>query len=272
MMKLNSDNYYSILANQRYFSNSQYKSFRRCEARTMAQLRGKYVYEPSKSMLMGSYIDSAVEGTLPQFKAEHPEIYLKDGSRLRAEYRRADDILAAMKEQPLFMSYLEGDKQSIFTGEIAGVPFKAKTDVINYDKGRIVDLKTTGSFRRVWDEAHDRYNNVVSAWRYDIQGAIYQELVKQASGKKLPFYLAIVTREAIPDFRLVHVDQWILDNALKEIELDVGRYQAIKDGIFDPTRCERCDYCKATRVITEPVMLSDLDSDMNLIKEGVIDG
>lgn len=270
MFKLNNENYYSVEANQRYFSNSQYKSFRRCEARIMAEIHGDWSPAPSKAMMMGSYIDAAVEGTLEAFKAAHPEIFLKDGSRLKASYRLADEVLEAMHKQPLFMSYLEGEKQAVFTGDIAGVPFKAKLDVLHKD--RIVDLKTTSSFRRVWDESQDRYNNVVSAWRYDIQGAIYQELVRQASGKKLPFYLAIVTREAIPDFRLVHVDQWILDNALKEIQLDVGRYQAIKYRLTKPTRCERCDYCKSTRVITEPVMLSDLDSDMNVIKEGVVNG
>ena len=209
----------------------------------MAQLRGEYTHEPGKSMLMGSYIDSAVEGTLPQFKAEHPEIYLKDGSRLRAEYRRADEILKAMKEQPLFMEFLEGDKQSIFTGTIAGVPFKAKTDVINYDKGRIVDLKTTGGFTHFWDSENDDYMNLVYNWGYQIQGAIYQELVRQKLDDTFPFYLAIVTTEKVPDFRLVEVDQWILDNTLEKIKLDVNKFQAIKDGIFDPERCEYCDYC-----------------------------
>lgn len=265
MMKLNSDNYYSPKANWEYMSNSQYKNFKSCEARTMAQLKGEYVYEPSKSMLMGSYIDSAVEGTLPQFKAAHPEIFLKDGSRLRAEYRRADEILKAMKEQTLFMEFLEGEKQSIFTGEIAGVPFKAKTDVINYDKGRIVDLKTTGGFTHFWDSENDDYMNLVYNWGYQIQGAIYQELVRQKLDDTFPFYLAIVTTEKVPDFRLVEVDQWILDNTLEKIKQDVNKFQAIKDGIFDPERCEYCDYCVKSREVKKVFKLSELDDYLNPI-------
>lgn len=36
---------------------------------------------------------------------------------------------------------------------------------------------------------------------------------------------------------------------LKEIEYAAGRYSAIKMGLLEPTRCEKCDWCKATKVL-----------------------
>lgn len=34
-------------------------------------------------------------------------------------------------------------------------------------------------------------------WRYDIQGAVYQKGVEIVTGEKLPFYLAVVTKERV---------------------------------------------------------------------------
>ena len=46
-MILTPDNYYSVEANREYMSCSQYQSFMDCEARTMAELEGRYVREDS---------------------------------------------------------------------------------------------------------------------------------------------------------------------------------------------------------------------------------
>ena len=55
---LNEDNYYSIEADQNYFSVSQYKDFMKCEAMAMAKIRGEYKPEMTKAMLTGSFVDS----------------------------------------------------------------------------------------------------------------------------------------------------------------------------------------------------------------------
>lgn len=71
---LTNSTYYSSSANLKYFSSSQFKSFQKCEAMTMAEINGEWTREPSKAMLVGSYIDSAIEGTLAEFQQAHPEI------------------------------------------------------------------------------------------------------------------------------------------------------------------------------------------------------
>ena len=74
------------------------------------------------------------------------------------------------------------------TGEISGVPFKIKMD--SYHPDKIVDLKYMASLR-----SPNMFEPMVKYWGYDIQGAIYQEIVRQNTGKRLPFFLNIATKE-----------------------------------------------------------------------------
>jgi hypothetical protein len=91
------------------------------------------------------------------------------------------------------------------------------------------------------------------AWGYDMQGAVYQEIVRQNTGKKLPFYLAAATKEKTPDIEVLHIGQKLLDYALDSFSADVQMYDAMKKGAIPAERCEKCEYCKNTKVLTEPV-------------------
>ena len=42
-------------------------------------------------------------------------------------------------------------------------------------------------------------------------------------------------------------------HALKLIEAKIDRYADIKAGLEPARRCEHCDYCKQTKVLTGPV-------------------
>jgi hypothetical protein len=50
----------------------------------------------------------------------------------------------------------------------------------------------------------------------------------------------------------------MLDAALETNTADLKRFQAIKDGQIEPIRCEQCDWCRKTRVITGPVDADEL--------------
>ena len=76
-----------------------------------------------------------------------------------------------------------------------------------------------------------------------------QELRRQTDGVRKPFYLACVTKEPVPDIAVIQISDEIMAECLKEIEYAAGRYQAIKMGLLEPTRCEKCDWCKATKVL-----------------------
>ena len=233
LLKLTESNYYSLLADQQYFSVSQFKSFLRCEAATMAYLRGEYERETTTALLVGSYVDANFEGTLEQFKAENPQIFKKDGS-LKAEFSKAEEIIEKIKSDPLFMKFLSGEKQKIITFKEFGANWKIKMD--SYIKDVCIsDLKTARDIKGL------------PKWRYDIQGAIYQRGVEKKTKKKLPFYLAVATKEDIVELGIFQIPQSTLDLALEEVAEAMPHLIEVKAGKIEPTRCEECDYCKRTR-------------------------
>ena len=235
-MELTESNYYSLEADKAYMSVSQFKSFLDCEARTIAKLKGEYKEEKNNTaLLVGSYVDSAIENTLDKFKEENPQIFKKDGT-LKAEYVKAEEIVQLIKKNELFRKFLSGEKQVILTFELFGVWWKIKMDSFVRDIC-ITDLKTA------------RNTEGIVKWRYDYQGAIYQKGVELNGLGTLPFYLAVATKEDIPELNIFQVPQSTLDMALSEIADLIEHVIEVKTGKVEPTRCEKCDYCKKTRKV-----------------------
>lgn len=255
--QLISETYFSTEANQKYMSNSQFKSFRECEEKALAELSGEYERPVTTSLLVGSYVDAYFEGTLDVFKGKHPEIFKRDGS-LKADYSKAEYIIERVERDEKFMKYMSGEKQVIMTGGIEGVPFKIKIDSYHKDKA-IVDLKIVKDFKSIYDKELHKRVPFAELWGYDIQGAIYQEIVRQNTGKKLPFYIAAATKETEPDIALMSIPQERLDECLSLVKALAPRYQAIKQGKESPVRCQKCDWCKKTKVITEIIDYRDLE-------------
>lgn len=240
---LTEENYYSTEANQHYMSASQFKSFQKCEAAALAEINGEYVRESSTALLVGGYVDAHFSHTLAQYRALHPEIYKRDGS-LKAEFVQANEIIQRIERDSFMARFLEGQSQTIKTGMIGGVVFKAKMD--SYFPGEmIVDLKVMRDFKPVYVEGAGKMP-FVEAWGYDIQGAIYRAV----EGNNLPFVIAAATKEPVTDIALIDLPEYLLDAAFAIVEHDAERYAAIKRGEIKPKRCEHCDYCKATKVLT----------------------
>lgn len=232
-MQINQENYYSEAANREYFSVSQYKSFLSCEARAMAELSGEYERPVTRALLVGSFVDRYFDGTLDEFMKENPGIYTRR-RELRADFKRANQIIEIVKTDPKFMDSMSGEKQKIFTFEMFGVPWKIKLDSYNPGKA-ITDLKVVARMDKL------------PLWRYDIQGAVYQKGVEICTGEKLPFYLAVVTKEKVLDRDIWQIPQSTLDYALRQVEENIGRYVDIKEGRIEPERCGKCDYCKSIK-------------------------
>lgn len=257
MIKLTDDNYFSHEASMDFMSCSQWKSFHQCEEKALAEIAGDYTRPSSTALLVGSYVDSHFEGTLDIFKAKHPEIFKRDGN-LKAEYTKADEIIQRVERSDKFMRYMSGEKQVIMTGEIAGVPFKIKIDSYHPDKS-IVDLKCMKDFEPIWNAEKHCKEPFVEAWGYDIQGAIYQEIVRQNTGKQLPFIIAGATKQTPVNHDLMYVPQERLDECLSLVKALAPRYQALKQGKEEnPSRCEKCDWCLETKILTEIVDYRDI--------------
>lgn len=255
-MDLTNDNYYSQEANAAYWSASQVKAFLKCEAAALAEAQGEYEQKDTTALLVGSFIDAYVEGLdqFAKFNEAHPELYKRDGT-LKADFAKAAAMIDRMEHSPVFMDYLSGDKQTILTGELFGLPFKAKLDVFVPGE-RIVDLKTVKDLDPVYVPGEGRLA-YYDAWNWPMQLAIYQAL----EGHQLPCYLAVVTKEDPPTLDLVEVPQWRLDAEMKFLEGIMPRLDAIKQGIIEPERCEHCAYCRATKEITGPRVIERIDEE-----------
>ena len=261
-MVLTADNYYSAEANRRYMSVSQFKDFNgtygkiACEFEAMEKLAGRWKPEPSTALLVGSYVDSYVEGTLDDFKIRNAEIFTQKGE-LKAPYKKAEEIIARIERDKYFMKYLSGEKQTIMTAELFGCYWKIKMD--SYLPGKaIVDLKVMASITDLKWVKDIGYLDFVRYWGYDLQGAIYQKIVEINTGKKLPFFIAAVTKEVEPDIRIIQITQNYLDEALTVIESNIRRVLSVKNGEVEPDRCDLCDCCKHNRVLKAPISIIDL--------------
>jgi hypothetical protein len=268
---LTPENYYSVEANKAYVSVSQYKDFNGttgklgCEAYALAKMRGEVAENVTTPLLVGSYVDSFFEGTLPTFAAQHPEIFSSRGKtagELKSEYKQAEIMIERATKDEVFMRYMAGDKQVIMTGEIEGVPVKIKID--SFDGIRITDLKTVRSITETF-YAKDlgQRLNFIEWWGYDLQGAIYREIVRQNTGEVLPFYINAVSKDKTdsiphPRIKVIEVPPMKMDEKLAEVKTQITKIQALKDGIYEPLRCEVCDYCADTEVLDGPISMDQL--------------
>jgi len=273
-----------ILTNENYYDDksrmsvSEYKDFfgslgmSGCERTAYERMTGKIEEKKGMPLLVGGYVDAYFEGTLDAYKARHrDDIYTqtslkafeKKGNpeelKLYADFVKADSIIKRVEQDAMFSYYLSGEKQVIMTGEIENQPWKIKIDSLLPDT--IVDLKVMAEINKnKWIEDVGEFLNFIFVYGYDIQGAVYQEIVYQNTGKRLPFVIAAVTKEEEPNIALIQIDQPYLDSALDRVKANIPRYADLKSGKAEPTECGNCAYCRRRKVLLGPVMLSQFMS------------
>lgn len=259
---LTADNYYSAEADQAYMSVHQYLDFvghmgvKGCEAKALAKLAGEWQDETSTAMLVGSYVDSFFEGALEEFTKEHPECFTQK-KELKAPFKMAEKMIERCLRDDYFMSTMGGEKQVIMTAYLFGCEWKIKMD--SYIPGKaIVDLKTSSDIHKMWKVEDYGYVPFTEYWGYTLQLALYQKVVEINTGKKLPCYISVVTKEEYPEIEVLYIDQLTLDHALNEIEMNIQSVLDVKNGEVDAIRCEKCDYCRHTKVLTGAINHQDL--------------
>lgn len=259
-MKLTNENYYSVQANMEYMGSTQFKDFLKCEYEGLLKAKGELVEPKTDALLMGAYIDAYFSGELEQFIANTPEIL--DARKKEPTIRQAfvdscNQIIQAIESDEMMMKYLNGKHQVIMTGEIGGVKYKIKIDSLL--SNCIVDQKIMSSYKELsWNNEKRKYCDFVENFGYDIQGAIYQEIVYQNTGKKLPFVLAVATKEDGCDKALIQIDQEYLDQALSLVAQVSERYDLIKQGIIQPKHCDNCPSCRKAHKVERVVSYQEL--------------
>lgn len=264
-IKLTEANYFSPEADMAYMSASQWKSFRRCEKAALADLRGEWGRKDTLALRVGSYVDAYFSGELDQYKADHPEMFKKDGT-LKADFVHAHKVAERLERDELARMLLSGKHQIIKTGRINGVWFKTKCDslltatqveaickrfpevrqIVPFGGAMIVDLKYMKDFNDIWDDDAGCKVSFAEFWGYDIQGAIYQAVDKRSA----PFVIIGATKEAEPDIDAMYIPDDDLSYSLSEVEALAPRYAAIKRGEIEPEGCGQCAYCRSTKRLT----------------------
>lgn len=237
-----------ILTKENYATNHNFMSYSRISRFIKCEAAASVGYhDPSSiSQLIGSYVDAYFSGELEEFKSEHLEIFNSRTGELKADFKMANQLVERIESDEQFMYFMSGEKQVIMTGIIDGVKFKIKMDSYLKDKA-IVDLKVLKDFKRVWSDAYGCYTNFVEAYDYDIEMAIFQEIVYQNTGKRLPCYLACITKEEPSDVGIFEIPQNKLNDALQIVKNNLPRIRDIMEGKVAPHRCETCSYCRATK-------------------------
>ena len=273
-MKVTQENYYSQEVNKEYMSFHTWLSLHgcdgkiACEASAMAELNGEYEEEKENTaFIIGSYVDAALvgeEGELEQYKIDHPELFSSKGAtkgQIKSTYAVADKMIERCKKDKLFMAYLSGEKQRIFTAEMFGCKWKCKLD--SYIPGKaIVDLKTTREMHKQFYVPDIGYVDFISYYGYVYQLAIYREIVKINTGETLPCFIAAVSKSEHPEIKIIHIDDLSLYEAITEVKKSC-EYTSLLDvwrGNVEPLRCEspNCHYCIDTEVLTDTLNYKDL--------------
>ena len=256
-MTLTEKNYFSPQAEKEYCGSTLFKRFCECQAKAIAMLNGEWIEKKTNALLIGGYVDASISGTLEDFKIENPEIFKKDGT-LKSEFIKAENIVKRIENDAMFKKYISGNNQTIFTGEIEGLKFKIKADSFFENKNVCVDLKVLKDFEYVWNDETKTRENPIDFWKYTWQAAIYSEIIRQNTGKLPMFFIAAITKEEESDLCLMNIPEEVILGKLELIKSLVPMVTAVKEGLIEPVRCEKCNYCKATKKINKIIDYRDL--------------
>lgn len=267
-MQLNKNNYYGAEANRHYMSVSQFKSFLPsyggCEAQATATINGEFHPYAIDAFKEGHYVHAWNEGTLDEFKADNPDLISSRGAtkgQLKSEFKRCDQMIRVLENDPLVMQALAGEKEVIMTAELFGIPWKIMLDSYNPKVGILADLKTMKEIGdKFWNKDAQVYENFIDHYGYNLQMAVYAEIEKRTTGRAewlLP-HMVVVTKQDPPDHDIIYFDYDEIEKGLNIVSKHIERVKAVKSGTAEPVRCEKCEYCRKTKKINRIKHVSEL--------------
>ena len=272
---LTDDNYYSREADIHYMSCSQYQSFLKCEAATIAKLRGEW--EPknqSDALFQGQYFHSALESeeAFERFCNENfDKIFKTKTTKARgteiigkyAPFETLDKMLDVARTDPVISMALkwQGKNEYPMTGVIGGIPWRIKVD--KYAIGRkIIDWKTSSNLRELYYNPETKTRqSFIEEFGYMMRAAVYGEIERQTVGADTfpTFLIFAISKQDPPDrgaYCLNDDARWALE--LETIKATLPRIQRLKEGAENPKRCGYCEYCRKTKEIRRIKSYTDL--------------
>ena len=260
-IKLTPENYYSNDTDWQYMSFSLFKDFEQCEARALAKL--KEDWQPTSSpvpLLVGNYVHSyfeSVESHQSFVNENRKELMTRptksnpDG-HLRAEFKVADNMIQTLQADDMFnYFYKPGKKEVIVTGKIDGYWWKGKIDSLVLEQGYFCDLKTVDDIHKGhWNSDERRHVPFIQDREYNMQMAIYRELIKQTFDVDCQPYIFAVSKQTPPDKMAIDfnspdgTDQYQMQDQLDKIKELQPNFWKVMTGEEAPVACGKCDYCR----------------------------
>jgi len=272
-MKLTAENYYSNEANRHYLSKSIFTDFEKCEAAALAKINGEW--EPQRDetpLLVGNYLHSYFESkeahqdflkqTDSAGKTNESKMISSAGKtkgQLKKEFKVAKQMIDRLAEDEAFNQlYLPGQKEVIVTGEIHGVPWMGKIDSLDLENEFFYDIKTSRDLHEgAWVKTQEGRNikvPFVQAFSYDLQMAVYRELIRQTFGVTCQPLIFAVSKQTPCELMGITFDgddeQALLDAALERIEEKQAHIKAVIDGKEEAVCCSKCEYCRGKSTIS----------------------
>lgn len=259
MMELTRKTYFSKEAELLYMGSSSFKAWdmlhnNGCEARELAKRNNEWQDEEKDAFLLGSYVHAWNEGNIPDFLAEHPEMFSSRGATkgcLKANYAIGDKMIETLKNDPLVQKFREdAEKEVILTGKIGGVDFKIQVDILNIQKGYFADIKTTKNLTESYYNASSKQKETfIDKYDYWLQIALYAEILRQNLGMDtyLRPYLIVVDKQSIPDHEIIDMGTNWIDEKLEEIKERLPHIVAVRNGEINPIGCGKCEYCRSKK-------------------------
>lgn len=259
IMVLNKSNYFVPESDKEYMSVSLFKSFKQCEAKTIAKLNGEWEDDNKDALLLGSYVHAWSEGTLEDFKRDHPEMYSSKGptkGQLKSNFLIANKMINTLANDDFVNKVREGHKEVIMTADLFGIPWKAMFDIYNPNRKAIVDLKTTRGIHRKYSGDE----NFIIHYDYLLQMAIYCE-IDRINRKAEDYYqphIIAVSKEDIPDKEVIFLGTDFIGDKLLEVEILIDHIKDVWLGKVPPVGCGKCDYCRSTKRLTKILHYTEL--------------
>ncbi|WP_304134518.1 PD-(D/E)XK nuclease-like domain-containing protein [Limosilactobacillus coleohominis] len=262
-IKLTKDNYYSHDTDFQYLSFSVFKDFEKCEAAALAKVKNDWqpTSDPT-SLLVGNYVHSyfesqeAHEQFIDENKKEMISSRGKTKGQLKSDYKVADSCIEALSGDDFFKQvYGPGKKEVIVTGEINGRLWKGKIDSLVLDQGYFCDLKTVDDIhKKHWNEADHNWDNFIFTRQYEMQMAIYEELIRQTFDVECEPFIFAVSKQTPPDHEAFHFEsdeaQFRMQEAMDHILQNQDRYWRILMGEEKPIGCGHCEYCRKVKKLS----------------------
>jgi predicted adenine nucleotide alpha hydrolase (AANH) superfamily ATPase len=91
-----------------------------------------------------------------------------------------------------------------------------------------------------------------------LQMAVYRRVLQENLGQTYTPYIVAVTKENPPNKAVLHFDENRFDFEYEYIETYLPRILEVKAGKEKPNRCEKCDYCRSTKLLNNTMEIGEL--------------